>query len=307
MAWVKIDDHIDEHPKIAAITDSALALFVASIAYCNRNLTNGFIPFAVGMGKLRYCDGNCKPFIQELEAMGLWEKKQNGWHVHDYLEYQSSKEQVLAEREAIRLQRSEAGKRSAEARRELYGTAQPNKPNEPPNEAFEKFPNGASNETSNGPRTPLEPEVRSKKEEVRKKNQESETLNVKNLAMGANDAPSPSRQTWNAYKSAYLAQYGTEPVRNAKVSGQIVQLVKRLGADTAPKVAAWFLKHRGSWYVKELHSVGVLLRDCEKLHTEWVTQTPLHARDVQEVDRISADQAMWKRIGERMEATNDTH
>lgn len=72
MTWVRLDDEFGEHPKIAALSDSALALFVTGLAYCNRNLTDGFIPHPVGHGQLRYCDGNTAPPIAELEAAGLW-------------------------------------------------------------------------------------------------------------------------------------------------------------------------------------------------------------------------------------------
>lgn len=103
MTWVKIDDAIGENPKIARLSDSAFALYIAGLAYCNRNLTDGFIPSMVGIGQLRWCDGNAIPPIRELEGGNLWEIVDGGWMVHDYPVYQPPKEQVLAEREAARL------------------------------------------------------------------------------------------------------------------------------------------------------------------------------------------------------------
>lgn len=99
MAWVKLDDHFDEHPKIARLDNDALALFVCGLAYCNRNLTDGFIPFQVGRGQLRYCNGGTDKAIDQLETVGCWEPRDGGWYVHDYDDYQMSREQVLAERE----------------------------------------------------------------------------------------------------------------------------------------------------------------------------------------------------------------
>lgn len=110
MPWVKLDDHFDEHPKIARLDDHALALFVCGLAYCNRNLTDGFIPSQVGLGQLRFCDGNTTPAIRQLETVGMWEKKDGGWQVHDFPEYQPSREAVLKERA------TDAG-RKAESRR----------------------------------------------------------------------------------------------------------------------------------------------------------------------------------------------
>lgn len=112
MPWVRIDDHIDEHPKVAALSDSAFALFVTSLAYCNRNLTDGFVPNAVGLGKLRWCEGNTIPPIRELEASGLWEEANGGWQIHDYEDFQPSREDVLKEREAARERKAKSRKKS---------------------------------------------------------------------------------------------------------------------------------------------------------------------------------------------------
>lgn len=99
MTWVKLDDALTEHPKIVALSDPAFALWIASLAYCNRNLTDGFVPSAVGIGQLRYCEGNTTPAIRELERAGLWVPTTGGWAVHDYLDYQPSRSDVALQRE----------------------------------------------------------------------------------------------------------------------------------------------------------------------------------------------------------------
>lgn len=102
MAWVRLDDHIDEHPKVAMLGDSAFALYITAIVYCNRNLTDGFIPRMVGLGKLRYCSGDPLEVISEIVAAGLWEVVQGGWRIHDFLDYQPSRAQVERSRYANR-------------------------------------------------------------------------------------------------------------------------------------------------------------------------------------------------------------
>lgn len=47
MPWVRIDDGMPQHPKVAAAGPLAFALQIAGLCYCNRNLTDGFIPRAV--------------------------------------------------------------------------------------------------------------------------------------------------------------------------------------------------------------------------------------------------------------------
>lgn len=112
MAWVKLDDRFDEHPKVAALSDSAVALFVSGLAYCNRNLTDGFVPRQVGLGQLRYCDGNTTPVIGELVEAGMWEEAPGGWQVHDYLDFQPSREQVEGDREAARERKAKSRAKS---------------------------------------------------------------------------------------------------------------------------------------------------------------------------------------------------
>ena len=83
---------------------------------------------------------------------------------------------------------------------------------------------------------------------------------------------SPSAETWAAYSSAYLTRYKAEPVRNASVNGQLAHVVGKLGAEAAPQVAAYYLRHNGNLYTSAMHPVILLLRDAEKLHTEWKTK-----------------------------------
>ena len=92
------------------------------------------------------------------------------------------------------------------------------------------------------------------------------------------------------------------PVRNAKVNGQLSQLVARLGGDEAPGVARSYLSNRNSLYVASKHCVDLLLRDAEKLRTEWVTGDVTHRRDASEADRIGSTAAMWDRVAEKLEA-----
>ena len=80
----------------------------------------------------------------------------------------------------------------------------------------------------------------------------------------------PTTEVWQAYEVAYAARYGATPVRNAKVSGQLANLVRRIGAD-APEVARYFVGLDERLYVVGMHPVDLLLRDAEKLRTMWAT------------------------------------
>ena len=114
--------------------------------------------------------------------------------------------------------------------------------------------------------------------------------------------PSAAAQTWAAYRDAYADRYGVEPVRNAKVNGQLAGLVKRIGADEAPDVAAFYVRHNGGFYVRTGHSVDALLKDAEKLRTEWATNTRITETRARQSDRTEANGQVWARLLAKAEA-----
>jgi len=87
----------------------------------------------------------------------------------------------------------------------------------------------------------------------------------------AGDPPAPSVLAWNGYSAAYLRRYKVEPVRNARVNGQLAAFVARIPAAEVEAVAAFFVGHNGNLYVNAKHPVDLLLRDAEKLRTDWAT------------------------------------
>lgn len=105
----------------------------------------------------------------------------------------------------------------------------------------------------------------------------------------AKDTP-PTVETWEHYADAYERRYGVAPVRNAKGNGQIAQFVGRLGADDAPHVAEFYVGHQRRFYVESGHSVDLLLKDAEKLRTEWAT-----GRAVTSTQALQADKTQTNR------------
>lgn len=81
-------------------------------------------------------------------------------------------------------------------------------------------------------------------------------------------APPSGSPVWDAYAAAYEARYRISPVRNARANALCKQLVQRLGTD-APAVARYFLDHPDRLYVNARHALPLLVRDAEKIHTDW--------------------------------------
>lgn len=82
------------------------------------------------------------------------------------------------------------------------------------------------------------------------------------------------RSIWAAYAAAYRNRYGTDPVRNGKVNTQVRDLLKRLGADEAPAVAAYFVAINDAYLTRNCHDLGSLLAKAESYRTQWATQPP---------------------------------
>jgi hypothetical protein len=95
--------------------------------------------------------------------------------------------------------------------------------------------------------------------------------------------------TWNAYSTAYFDRYGSQPVRNAKVNALIAQLVARLGADEAPRVASFYVMHNGRNYVQATHTVDLLVRDAEGLRTQWAQGRQTTHAEAALADRTQAN------------------
>lgn len=126
VTWVRLDDSFAQHPKVVAAGPLAMAMQVAALCYCNKNLTNGFVPWSTarsliswqflepddGNGHriskvavtcgMRGDDVNSEYVIVQLLEAGMWDEVPNGYMIHDYGDYQPSREQVEQEREATR-------------------------------------------------------------------------------------------------------------------------------------------------------------------------------------------------------------
>ena len=106
MTWAKLDDLFPENEKVSGLNDGAFRLHIHALCYAARNLTDGRIPYSAKRGL-----GGTISRISELLDAGLWEVHEGGWVIHDYLEYNPSREQVQAQRQ----KKADAGRKGGEA------------------------------------------------------------------------------------------------------------------------------------------------------------------------------------------------
>lgn len=95
--WFKVDDSLYGHQKRQGVSLSALGLWTLAGCWASQQLSDGFIPrstLSLLGGRAREAD--------ELVAAHLWDVKDDGWQFHDWADYQPSRVQIMAEREAVR-------------------------------------------------------------------------------------------------------------------------------------------------------------------------------------------------------------
>lgn len=147
---------------------------------------------------------------------------------------------------------------------------------------------------------PLKPLVSQEQEQEQEQEQKHEQEQDSSASDKSLPAENPNdetelqlacKQTWKFYSDAFFNRYGTEPVRNAKVNGQVKQFVKRIGFYESPLVAAFYVANNTQYYVQRGHSVDCLLADAEKLRMEWATGNVMTNTRASQIDKSQANQS----------------
>ncbi|WDH56183.1 hypothetical protein PUP75_11405 [Pseudomonas chlororaphis] len=125
------------------------------------------------------------------------------------------------------------------------------------------------------------------------------------------DMPGPKDQAcktfkaWANYAMAYRKCYNAWPVWNAKVAGQVGQLIDRLGTDVAHHVAAYFLTIDDSRLINGCHGIGDLLAKAEAYHTQWATNRRMNSTTAQQIERKQANLTAGQDAANRIPAPGE--
>lgn len=101
MGWAKFDDQFTDHPKVQAAGPWAELLAMRAVIFCARYETDGLIRKSV-LPRLTVGVPSSKRHVSALIREGLWEETDDGWLVHDFLDYHPSRDEKDAERQAAR-------------------------------------------------------------------------------------------------------------------------------------------------------------------------------------------------------------
>jgi hypothetical protein len=120
---------------------------------------------------------------------------------------------------------------------------------------------------------------------------------VKAQKPGAEKAPTSA--TWEAYTDAFYARYQIHPDRDAKTNGQLMQVLKRFGAENSPHIVRFYLTLNNRNYIEKRHSVGLLLIDAETIRTNWKLGQGVTATEAMNVDKSANQRAVVDRVVEK--------
>jgi hypothetical protein len=134
MTWAKLDDQFFRHRRNIALSHKAIALKLACVCFCCGNLTDGKILTAempLVLAEARVTKATLRELIDNGDLVPLVD----GWQVKDFLQWQRSRTEVIAEREKWaekkRRQRGESPPMSpGDSPGESHGPSQP-KPSQP--------------------------------------------------------------------------------------------------------------------------------------------------------------------------------
>ncbi len=123
MPWVLFDDQYPIHRKVAGLSDTAFRLHSAAIFWCRRNGTDGFVS-EEDLDQVCAQVRTPARFAAECVRRGTWHDagfacpsgncpapmEGKGWVIHDYLEYQPTKDETEVARKKGQEQKSSGGK-----------------------------------------------------------------------------------------------------------------------------------------------------------------------------------------------------
>jgi len=141
MPWVRFDDQYPIHRKVAGLSDTAFRLHSAAIFWCVRNGTDGFVPEE---DLDLVCAQVQKParFASECVRRNAWHDAAyqcasencpgpvdgQGWVIHDYLEYQPTKDENTTAKKEMQEKKSSGGKLGNHRRWHVNGVTKPDCP-----------------------------------------------------------------------------------------------------------------------------------------------------------------------------------
>lgn len=101
MSWVALEDGFIRHPKIIALTDTDLRVWLRLLCWSAQYRTRGVVSEAV-LGEV---PGATRSRLDKFAGLGLLDRLDVGFVIHDWAEYNGNARERADARERKRLQR----------------------------------------------------------------------------------------------------------------------------------------------------------------------------------------------------------
>src|ERR1051326_763517 len=103
MSWIRLIEDYNDHPKFTHLSDGAFRLWHQAMGFCRKFKTDGMIPMATVREFKSYSPKRMKELMTPWDEgrEPLWHARGEGWGilVHDYLEWNPSKDEENERRE----------------------------------------------------------------------------------------------------------------------------------------------------------------------------------------------------------------
>jgi len=120
MPWVRLDDSFPDHPKVSLLTPAAGWLHVCALCYCNRHLTDGAIPKTIVNRLTSSSAPATAKAVELLVHAKLWIDAGDDWQIHDFNDFQPTREKVLEERDKAAERQRKAREKAMEKRSQAH-------------------------------------------------------------------------------------------------------------------------------------------------------------------------------------------
>lgn len=104
MTHTRFELGFTRHRKVYALSAEAFRLWVSSVDHAREQTTDGAIT-DIDMDVIPHCPrrgARRDKLVGELERAGLWERVEDGWQIHDFLDWQDSSTFVRTKRQRAR-------------------------------------------------------------------------------------------------------------------------------------------------------------------------------------------------------------
>lgn len=112
MTWVKLDDSFHSHPKPRmawGLSPASIGLHAFALSYAGNYETNGAVP-AWFVESVIPDAAERQSALDALVTSGLWQRVGEGFEIHDFLEFNPSKEQLADKRKRDRDRKANEGR-----------------------------------------------------------------------------------------------------------------------------------------------------------------------------------------------------